>query len=155
MQTSSSLNETQLYEEYNQLSSFELCFHSQELVQDLVSKTSELVTSLRPLSYLLLYSDQTSYLQRKAKLEDILKTFEIIFQRLRLIGSLVHQRKLALNKQVEDIDNLGLTSNLEQLRAEKEQLIEQIRVKNRYIKKAIDRVADIIWQINSIQTLKQ
>ena len=155
------LDTNQLHEEYARLSSFELCFHSQELVQDLISKTSEFVLQLRPLSYSLLTSDHQTYLFRKGKVEDLLKTVEVIFQRLRTLGSLVHQRQLALDQEQkqeeEDITtNIGETrESLDQLKREKEELIEQLREKNRYVKLAIDKVSDILWQINSIQTLKQ
>jgi hypothetical protein len=148
------MDNSQLHEEYNQLSSFELCHYSQELVQDLVSKTIDFVTHLRPLSFNLLTNDQNSYLIRKAKVEESLKCFEVIFQRLRVLGALITQRQVAVNREVEQKPQCD-TAALDLLTKEKEELIEQLRVKNRYIKLAIDKTSDIIWQINSIQTLRQ
>ena len=151
------LIDNQLYEEYNQLSSFELCFLSQELIQDLIHKASDFVVQLRPLSYNLLTSDQSSYLLRKAKVEDHLKTFESIFLRLRTLGSIISKRKLVLDQESELNNAESATSeasSLVQLQKEKDELIEQLRTKNQYIKLAIDKTSDIIWQINSIQTLK-
>ena len=41
------LNEAQLYEEYNRLTSFELCIHAQEITQDSLNKITEFVTSFK------------------------------------------------------------------------------------------------------------
>lgn len=143
-------NELQLHEEYNRLTSFELCISSQELVQELVSKTSDLDSFFRPLIFLLLYGDQNSYLVRKNKTEEILRNFDLIFLKLRVISKILNQRRSNPNLSQQN----GSNQKLEVYKAEKENLISQIRTKNRYIKEAIDRVSDIIWQINSIQTLK-
>lgn len=160
MQTN--LNDTQLYEEYNQISSIELCFYLQETVQGLIHKTTELIAHIRQLSYNCLLADHHQFTVRKSKFEEVFRTIESIFQRLRSASSVLHQRKLLLDKQVEEKHNqlngnyqAQSQANQDQLKLEKEQLIEQIRLKNRYVKLAIDRVSDIIWQINSIQTLKQ
>lgn len=167
------LNETQLYEEYNQLTSFEICFQSQESIQELVNKASDLVVAIRNLTYLLIAQDHALFVQRKAKIEELLKVFELTVSRLRQAGYIIHQRKLALdntdahedkkhqsdpaaNPQPEQAQQASSssTARLDELKLEKEQLIEQIRNKNGYIKLAIDKVSDIIWQINSIQTIR-
>ncbi|CAF0898259.1 unnamed protein product [Brachionus calyciflorus] len=146
-------NETQLAEEYNRLSSFELCITSQELIQELILKSSELVNTFRSITLNLIYSDQNTYLARKAKTEDLLKNFDLIFLRLRIISKLLHQRKQ--NKLIEESSHNNETHDkLEAYKFEKDRLIGQIKDKNKYIKEAIDRVSNIIWQINSIQTLK-
>lgn len=160
------LNENPLYEEYNKKSSFEICYHSQEQIQDLVSKTGDLAFYIRYVFNSLVYGDQATYLQRKSKVEEVLKYFEVILVRLRFFGALIHQRKLAIDQQhhqqqqqqqdqTDSKETETTTSaTLEQLTSEKQQLIEQIRLKNNYIKLAIDKISDIIWQINSIQTIK-
>ncbi|RNA17211.1 mediator of RNA polymerase II transcription subunit 30-like [Brachionus plicatilis] len=145
-------NESQFYDEFNRLSSFELCITSQELVQELIAKTSDLDSLFRPLIISLLYGDQNNYLFRKNKTEETLANFNRIFARLRTIGRILHQRKISPSfKQLNGSD----PNKLELYQAEKEKLIAQIKTKNTYIKEAIDRVSDIIWQINSVQTLKQ
>jgi hypothetical protein len=154
------LDQSLLYEEYNKLSSFELCFHSQELVQDLVTKSSELIMQLRPLVYNLLSHDQNNYLLRKVKFEDSLKTLNVIIARLRTLGLIIHQRKQILDQDQHQQQLASYSASeeeppLDQLKKEKEDLIEQLRTKNQYIKLAIDKILNIIWQINSVQTLKQ
>lgn len=144
-------SESQFYDEYNRLSSFELCISSQELVQDLVAKTSDLDAFFRQLFFSLFLGDQNNYLFRKNKTEEILRNFDIIFLRLRIISKILHQRK---SNPISAHQNGFDQKKLEPYRAEKENLIAEIKTKNRYIKEAIDRVSDIIWQINSIQTLK-
>ena len=162
-------NDKHLYDEYNQLNSFELCHHSQEIIQDLISKTSDVLQCIRNLSIFLLVGDQNVYMQRRLKLEEIFHTFDLIVKRLRVTGLIVHQRKLALDQaetkpvaeNQEDLMVLdtnpsnGEKPSMESLKAEREKLKQEIKLKNGYIKLAIDRVNDIIWNINSIQTIKK
>ncbi len=162
------LNETQLYEEYNKLSSFELSVHAQEITQDAVTKIIEFTNLLKATSTTSLLGDQNSYLQRKLRFEETLNSFEIIFQRLRILGSLIHRRKqeIDLKQQQqtaaavpEETNDQSITilenNNLESLKKEQEELKLQLKEKNSYLKLAIDKVSDIIWQINSMQKLKQ
>ena len=167
----STISEKQIHDEYAQLNVFELCHHSQEIVQDLISKTSDALQNIRTLSILFLMGDQNGYIQRRQKLEEIFNTFDIIVKRLRATGSIVHQRKLALEQTAENstdsmvfeniTDTPATTSttasidNIEHLKLEKAKLKEELKLKNAYIKLAIDKVNDIIWNINSIQTIKK
>lgn len=151
------LNETQLYEEYNHLSSFELCYHGQELVQEFVNKIAETVQLLRQLSVYLLHSDHNSYLQRRIKLEELFGSFESFLKRLRIISHILTNRKSELDTQINSMprDPIELNQELEQLNKQKLDLQEQIKNKNSYLKLSIDKLTDIIWNINSIQSIKQ
>lgn len=171
------ISEKQILDEYNQLNSFEICHQSQEIIQDLISKTSEALQNIRALSIFLLYGDQNGYVQRRMKLEEIFLTFDMIIKRLRVSGHIVYQRKLALEDQevtkntvtssepmiLESNEDTTVTStatgisvnNLECLTLEREKLKEELRLQNSYIKLAIDKINDIIWNINSIQTIKK
>jgi hypothetical protein len=165
-----SVNEKQIYDELTQLNSFELCHLSQEIIQDLISKTSDALQNIRALSIFLLYGDQNGYLQRRMKLEEIFNTFEMIVKRLRASGLIVYQRKLKLEQEpikngdstsesmiVEQTVDESFTneSHIESLKLERDKLKEEIKLKNTYIKLAIDKVNDVIWNINSIQTIKK
>ena len=165
-----SVNEKQIYDEYTQLNSFELCHLSQEIIQDLISKTSEALQNIRGISIFLLYGDQNGYMQRRMKLEEIFNTFEMIVKRLRASGLIVYQRKLTLEQEpikngdstsesmlVEQTVDESLTneSHIESLKLERDKLKEEIKLKNSYIKLAIDKVNDVIWNINAIQTIKK
>ena len=153
-----SLIENQYYDEYNKLPIYELCFHSQELVQDIMTRTVEFANMVKALLQVVVGYDQQQYSLRKTRVEDLLKTFDLIFQRLRALGSVLHQHQLSLNEEFEikrEQPNDVNSTELNQLKKEKEELIAQVREKNQYVKLAIDQIADIMWQINSIQTLKQ
>jgi hypothetical protein len=104
------LNETQLYEEYNQLTSFEILNQSQELIQDLVHKTSDIILTLRASLNSFLYGEQGTYQARKAKIEELFRNLESTFSRLRVAGSVINQRKIAIDqrKLEEKISNTEL-----------------------------------------------
>lgn len=139
------LNDTQLYEEYNRLTSFELCTLAQEIIQDCVNKITEFVSSYKLTSTNSLFGDQNTFLKRKTHIEDIFAAFDSIFQRLRVVGTIVHQRKIALNHLRSDS-----TTN-----TQIDILKKELKEKNIYLKLAIDKIAEIIWSINSIQKIKQ
>lgn len=149
-----SFTDIQLYEEYNKLSSFELCIHAQEITQDAVTKLIEFINLLKTTSDRSLLGDQNSYLQRKQRIVDTLNSFEIIFQRLRIAGTLIFQRKTEIDL-VPIEQNEQLKTNLDLLKAEKLELTDQLKEKNGFLKLAIDKVSEIIWQINSMQKLRQ
>jgi hypothetical protein len=148
------LNEVQLYEEYNRLTSFELCIHAQELIQDSINKIAEFVSSFKLASTSSLLGDQNAFNQRKLRIEEIFTTFESFFQRLRTAGTIIHQRKIALDQQDPSILDTN-QAQIETLKKEQESLKEELKSKNVYIKLAIDKIAEIIWQINSMQKIKQ
>ena len=148
------LNEAQLYEEYNILTSFELCIHAQELIQDSINKIAEFVSSFKLASTSSLLGDQNAFNQRKLRIEEIFTTFESFFQRLRTAGTIIHQRKIALDQQDPSILDTN-QAQIDTLKKEQESLKEELKSKNVYIKLAIDKIAEIIWQINSMQKIKQ
>lgn len=149
----------QLLDESNQLSSFELCYHSQELVQVLISRATDFTSHLRNVVAALLSADQNTYTQRRDKVEEYLKSVELNIQRLRAFFHVLNQRKIALDNNqdntFESKTEASSNQSLDHLKKERDSLIEQVRNKNRYLKLAIDKTSDIIWQINAIQTLKQ
>lgn len=152
----SPFTDVQLYEEYNKLSSFELCMYSQEITQEAVSKLSEFISILKQTSTTTLLGDHNAFHQRKLRIEEILNHYEIIFQRLRVTGTLIHQRKTEIDNEEPPVDGgEELKSNLNQLKSEADDLKNQIREKNAYLKLSIDKVSEIIWQINSMQKLRQ
>lgn len=149
------LNESQLYEEYNRLSSFELCVQSQEIIQETFNKLTEFMNIMRVIATSTLHGDQMSYNQRKLKVEELLNLFDSIFQRLRIIGDLVHQRKLSLDSSHHMQQHSDQQLLVEQSNKELADLKEELKQKNAYVKLAIDKVSEIIWQINSCQKITQ
>ena len=149
----------QLHEEYNQLSTFELCILAQELVQETINKSAEVAQNARAIITLLLNQDQSIFMQKKARIEELLNGFETLLLRLRVAGAIINQRKV--DKEKERVENIGATDALvakremvERLSAEKSELAKQVKLKNDYLKYSIDKISDIIWQINAMQTLK-
>ena len=151
-----SLNETQLYEEFASLSSFELCYLGQELVQELVSKVSETIQILRHVSLYLLHSDQASYVSRKNKLDELLATFELLIKKLRIAASLANQRRAqSAQHQLSSSSSSTTSVDTSRLRQERDQLVATVKERSKEIKATIDKLTDIIWTINSIQTIKR
>ena len=107
----SPFTDIQLYEEYNRLSSFELCMHAQEIIQDSVTKLIDFINLLKATTSTSLLGDQNSYLQRKQRIEDTINSFEIVFQRLRILGQIVHQNKFELDQK--PVDTQLLNTNLD------------------------------------------
>lgn len=128
----------------------------------LISRATDFTSHLRNVVLALLSADQNTYAQRRDKIEEYLKSVEVNVQRLRALFHVLNQRKIALdnnnNNQDSTFENskqVSSNQSLDQLKKERDSLIEQVRNKNRYLKLAIDKTSDIIWQINAIQTLKQ
>lgn len=92
-------SDPQLVEEYNRLSTYEICHHGEEIVQELVHKCAEFSFSLRQIANYLLISDQHQFVVRKNKLDETLKSFESILMRLRIAGAIINERKLAIQSQ--------------------------------------------------------
>jgi uncharacterized protein with von Willebrand factor type A (vWA) domain len=121
-QTASATTTTtnQFYEDYNRLSSLEICYHSQELIQELVQKcAAEFVISLRHLSRSVLIHDQHNYLLHKNKLDENLRSFETILTRLRVATGIINERKQLLERQSDDTNQSQIKSE-EVKRLEKE-----------------------------------
>lgn len=130
------ISDAQLYDEYNKMSSFELCHLAQELVQEVISRTSELHLTLKTTAIYLLMGDQNLFLQRKMKAEEVINRFELLFQQLRVLGSIIHQRKITLDQQHEERANQMISDaedsnikNIENLKNEHKELEEQLRTK--------------------------
>ena len=155
-----SLIRAQLHEEYNQLSTFELCILAQELVQETINKSAEVAQNARAIITLLLNQDQSIFMQKKARIEELLNGFETLLLRLRVAGAIINQRKV--DKEKERVENISAGADalvakkemVERLSAEKSELAKQVKLKNDYLKFSIDKISDIIWQINAMQTLK-
>lgn len=110
----------QFYEDYNRLSSLEICYHSQELIQELVQKcAAEFAISLRHLSRSVLIHDQHNYLLHKNKLDENLRSFETILTRLRVATGIINERKQLLERQPDDPNQSQIKSE-EVKRLEKE-----------------------------------
>ena len=149
-----SLIRAQLHEEYNQLSTFELSILAQELVQETINKSAEVAQTTRSIITHLLSADHSIFLQRKARIEELLNGFETLLLRLRVAGAIINQRKMDKDKDRESGEPVSNTELVERLTVEKAELVKQVQLKNDYLKFSIDKVSDIIWQINAMQTLK-
>lgn len=118
--TTTTTTTNQFYEDYNRLSSLEICYHSQELIQELVQKcAAEFTLSLRHLSRSALLHDQHNYLLHKNKLDENLRSFETILTRLRVATGIINERKQLLERQSDDPNQSQIKSE-EVKRLEKE-----------------------------------
>lgn len=112
---------SQLFDEYNRLSALEICFHAEELVQDLLHKCSEFSVHLRNTCSYLLAADQHQFAIRKGKIDEFLKSFENIITRLRVASAIVNERKQSLDQQQQNgNDNMQGTKSDEIKRLQNE-----------------------------------
>jgi hypothetical protein len=165
-------NNQYLYGEYNSYTSIELTMHAQELVQESTNKTAELYQFLRYTVPILITGEQNAYLQRTKRIEELLFIFENRFQRLRVIGNILNQRKLTGNDsgsdnktiepptaETEEKENKEEEESppptINKLTEERDNLRVEIRKKNNLLKYNIDKINEIIWQINAMQNSRQ
>ena len=153
------LDRNQLYEEYNSLSTFELTILAQELVQETIYKTTEVAQLAQGILSYLVRNDQSTFVQKKARIEDSLANFDNLFLRLRVAGQIISQRKEETRQSTATTTTTTRTvddeSQLNRLREERDSLAREVKLRNDYLKYTIDRTSEIIWQINAMQSLKQ
>ncbi|KAG8222387.1 hypothetical protein J437_LFUL003007 [Ladona fulva] len=111
-----------------------LCRWGQETVQDIVSRTQEVFQTLKaiqPPNGTAQGANAAN--EKKAKIQEQLKTIRLLFKRLRLI----------YEKCNENCQGMEYTH------------IEQVILKNRHLKEIIDHLRRIIWEINTMLTMRR
>jgi hypothetical protein len=131
----------------NRLSSIEICIQAQELVQELSNKFPE-INSLIKSSIPGVTSIDPNF--RFKKLDEYLSNIDSLFSKLRIYCRIINQHKIErlnnyMKSDSQSIDNLNQN---------KDYLIKKIVEKNSYLKILIDYLLNIIWQINSLESLE-
>lgn len=158
----------QLPKEVNSVS---LCRLGQEIVHDTVQRAADIFSVLKTISLPngMSYSVQ-QHQEKKNKLDDHMRMLNLSFRKLRIISEKVkestnpkeamlsQENVIPLNGKDYDIEALrdGEKNNLYQIVCEEHRdIVEKIQLKSRQLKEIIDHIRTIIWEINTMITMRK
>lgn len=147
-----------------------LCRLGQETVQDIVSRTQEVFQTLKQIQppngtpQSLNASNE-----KKAKVQELLRTIRVLFKRLRLIYEKCNENCQLQGMEYTHIESLipfkdeldpkhDEKKNSEAYRLaceESKEVMEQVVLKNKQLKEVIDHLRRIIWEINTMLTMRK
>jgi len=147
-----------------------LCRIGQETVQDIVSRTQEVFQTLKAIQPPngTPQGSGTSN-EKKAKVQELLRTIRVLFKRLRLIYEKCNENCQLQGMEYTHIESLipfkdeidpkhDEKKNSEAYRLaceESKEVMEQVVLKNRQLKEVIDHLRRIIWEINTMLTMRR
>jgi mediator of RNA polymerase II transcription subunit 30 len=163
-----------------------LCRIGQETVQDIVSRTQEVFQTLKTIQvlfencenfYVICYAQapngtpQSSNAsnEKKAKVQEQLRTIRVLFKRLRLIYEKCNENCQLQGMEYTHIESLipfkdehdpkhDEKKNSEAYRLaceECKEVMEQVILKNKQLKDVIDHLRRMIWEINTMLTMRR
>ncbi|KAG6447410.1 mediator of RNA polymerase II transcription subunit 30 [Manduca sexta] len=159
-------NQPQQSKEFNTAS---LCKFGQETVQDIVSRTQDVFQTLKAIQPPngTQHGENASN-DKKAKMQEQLRTIRLLFKRLRLIYEkcnetcqgmeYTHMESLIPLKDEAENKTLDERRNTESYRLaleENRELTEQVVLKNKQLKEVITNLRTIIWEINVMLTMRR
>lgn len=147
-----------------------LCRLGQETVQDIVSRTQEVFQTLKaiqPPNGTPQGSNTCN--EKKAKVQELLRSIRVLFKRLRLIYERCNENCQLQGMEYTHIESLipfkdpndtkhDEKKNSEAYRSaceESKEIMEQVVLKNRQLKEVIDHLRRIIWEINTMLTMRR
>ncbi|EFA08543.1 mediator of RNA polymerase II transcription subunit 30 [Tribolium castaneum] len=147
-----------------------LCRIGQETVQDIVSRTQEVFQTLKtiqPPNGTPQSSNASN--EKKAKVQEQLRTIRVLFKRLRLIYEKCNENCQLQGMEYTHIESLipfkdehdpkhDEKKNSEAYRLaceECKEVMEQVILKNKQLKDVIDHLRRIIWEINTMLTMRR
>lgn len=146
-----------------------LCRFGQETVQDIVSRTQDVFQTLKAIQP----PNGTpqglnASNEKKAKMQEQLRTIRLLFKRLRLIYEkcnetcqgmeYTHMESLIPLKDEPDNKSFDERRNTEAYRLAMEEyneLTDQVTLKNKHLKEVITNLRSIIWEINVMLTMRR
>lgn len=147
-----------------------LCRFGQETVQDIISRTQEVFQTLKTIQPPngTVQGNQVSS-ERQGKIQEQLRTIRVLFKRLRLIYEKTNehcQQQCMHYTHIESLipykgqidPKIDEKKNSEAYRLvceEHKEIYEQVVMKNRHLKEIIDRLRRIIWEINTMLTMRK
>ncbi|KAF2894503.1 hypothetical protein ILUMI_11664 [Ignelater luminosus] len=147
-----------------------LCRIGQETVQDIVSRTQEVFQTLKTIQPPngTPQGGNTSN-EKKAKVQEQLRTIRVLFKRLRLIYEKCNENCQLQGMEYTHVESLipfkdeidpkhDEKKNSEAYRLaceESKEVMEQVVLKNRQLKEVIDHLRRIIWEINTMLTMRR
>lgn len=144
-----------------------LCRKGQETIQEILLKTTEVFQYLRTMQMPNGVNVSVQQFQdRKHKLDEPVRQLEILFRKLRFIYDSVNESTANLASQpVEPLLSYVDTDTAEQENKkddkqqystdEEQELVQQLQMKNRQLKEIIDQLRTIIWEINTMMTMRR
>ncbi|KAJ0182701.1 hypothetical protein K1T71_002070 [Dendrolimus kikuchii] len=146
-----------------------LCKFGQETVQDIVSRTQDVFQTLKAIQPPNgTQNGENVSNDKKAKMQEQLRTIRLLFKRLRLIyekcnetcqgmeythmESLIPLKDEAENKALDERRN---TESYRLVLEENRELTEQVVLKNKQLKEVITNLRTIIWEINVMLTMRR
>lgn len=159
----------QIQQQQKEVNTASLCRIGQETVQELVSRTQEVLQILKNMA--LPNSTQqssTAAVDKKSKLQEHLKTIKVLFKRLRIIYDKCNENSqdlegYQLDTMIPTKSNLtdwkyADRKNTDQYQTaleERKELYDQILVKNRHLQEIMDYMRSIIWEINTMLLMRR
>nr|XP_023016878.1 mediator of RNA polymerase II transcription subunit 30-like [Leptinotarsa decemlineata] len=147
-----------------------LCRLGQETVQDIISRTLEVFQTLKQIQPPNGTPQSTSTSnEKKAKVQELLRTIRVLFKRLRLIYEKCNENCQLQGMEYTHIESLipfkdeidpkhDEKKNSEAYRLaceESKEVMEQVVLKNKQLKEVIDHLRRIIWEINTMLTMRK
>ena len=147
-----------------------LCRIGQETVQDIVSRTQEVFQTLKTIQPPNgTPQGMTASSEKKAKIQEQLRTIRLLFKRLRLIYEKCNENCQLQGMEYTHIESLipfkdeiepkyDEKKNSEAYRSiceESKDIMEQVVLKNKQLKEVIDHLRRIIWEINTMLTMRR
>lgn len=153
-----------------ELNTASLCRIGQETVQDIISRTQEVfqtLKSIQPPNGTPTSSSASN--EKKAKIQEQLRTIRLLFKRLRLIYEKCNENCEIQGMEYTHIESLipfrdeidpkhDEKKNTESYRLtclESKEVMEQVVLKNKQLKEVIDQLRRIIWEINTMLTMRR
>lgn len=147
-----------------------LCRIGQETVQDIVSRTQEVFQTLKqiqPPNGTPQGASQSN--DKKVKVQEQLRTIRVLFKRLRLIYEKCNENCQIQGMEYTHIESLiphkdeidpkhDEKKNTEAYRSsceEMKEIMEQVVAKNKQLKDVVDILRRIIWEINTMLTMRR
>lgn len=147
-----------------------LCKFGQETIMDIVSRTQEvfqILKTIQPPNGTVTIQNASN--DKRAKLQEQLKTIKLLFKRLRLIYEKCNECCQVQGMEYTHIEGLipikedwdmksDEKKTSEQYRVacdESKEIMEQVVLKNRHLKEIIDSLRRIIWEINTMLTMRR
>ncbi|KAI5749331.1 hypothetical protein M8J76_006500 [Diaphorina citri] len=147
-----------------------LCKFGQETVMDIVSRTQEvfqILKTIQPPNGTVSVLNASN--DKRAKTQEQLKTIKLLFKRLRLIYEKCNECCQVQGMEYTHIEGLipikedwdmksDEKKTSEQYRVacdESKEIMEQVILKNRHLKEIIDSLRRIIWEINTMLTMRR
>ncbi|GFO16120.1 mediator of RNA polymerase ii transcription subunit 30 [Plakobranchus ocellatus] len=145
-----------------------MCRTGQEIVHDIVSRVQEVFSFLGPKNMQLpnnVTFHGQQYGEHKARLDELLRQINLNFRKLRACYTKVNEacEQIEVPSDQELIPYVGQEGSRTQpnsdafyyVQEQHREMVEQVRLKNQQLKEVIDSMRSIIWEVNTMMTMRK